>query len=77
MTGLEEVERDHILRALNASNRVVGGRNGAPARLRMHRTTLAYRIRKLRIGRPSPQPAIMPPFQNSEYFETPCSEVSY
>ena len=35
MTGLEEVERDHILRALEASNWVVGGRNGAAARLGM------------------------------------------
>ncbi len=26
MTGLQEVERDHILRALEASNWVVGGR---------------------------------------------------
>ena len=52
MTGLEEVERDHILRALDASNWVVGGRNGAAARLGMQRTSLAYRMRKLRISRP-------------------------
>ena len=31
MSGLAEVERDHILRALEASNWVVGGRNGAAA----------------------------------------------
>jgi formate hydrogenlyase transcriptional activator len=53
MTGLEEVERDHILRALDASNWVVGGRNGAAARLGMQRTSLVYRIRKLRISRPA------------------------
>ena len=53
MTGLEEVERDHIVRALEASNWVVGGRNGAAARLGMKRTSLAYRIRKLRISRPA------------------------
>jgi formate hydrogenlyase transcriptional activator len=52
MTGLEEVERDHILRALEASNWVVGGRNGAAARLGMKRTSLVYRMRKLRISRP-------------------------
>jgi formate hydrogenlyase transcriptional activator len=52
MTGLEEVERDHILRALEASNWVVGGRNGAAARLGMKRTSLVYRIRKLSINRP-------------------------
>jgi formate hydrogenlyase transcriptional activator len=52
MTGLEEVERDHILRALEASNWTVGGRNGAAARLGMQRTTLVYRMRKLGISRP-------------------------
>jgi formate hydrogenlyase transcriptional activator len=56
MTGLEEVERDHILRALEASNWTVGGRNGAAARLGMQRTTLVYRMRKLRINRPAALP---------------------
>ncbi len=51
MTGLEEVERDHILRALDASNWVVGGSNGAAARLGMKRTSLVYRMQKLRISR--------------------------
>src|SRR3984957_15772671 len=50
MTGLEEVERDHILSALEASDWVVGGRNGAAERLGMKRTSLVYRMRKLRIG---------------------------
>ncbi len=53
MSGLEEVERDHILRALEASNWVVGGRNGAAARLGMQRTSLVYRMRRLRISRPT------------------------
>jgi len=52
MTGLEQVERDHIVRALEASNWVVGGRNGAAQRLGMKRTSLAYRMQKLRIRRP-------------------------
>ena len=52
MTGLAEVERDHILRALEASGWVVGGRRGAAARLGMKRTSLVYRMRKLRISRP-------------------------
>jgi formate hydrogenlyase transcriptional activator len=50
--GLAEVERDHILRVLDASNWVVGGRNGAAERLGMKRTSLVYRMRKLRINRP-------------------------
>jgi formate hydrogenlyase transcriptional activator len=53
MTGLEEVERDHILRALEVSNWVVGGRNGAAERLGMKRTSLVYKMRKLRIIRPA------------------------
>ena len=53
MTGLQEVERDHIVRALEASNWVVGGRNGAAARLGMKRTSLVYRMRKLGIRRPA------------------------
>jgi len=46
---LEEMEREHVLRALRESNWVTGGPNGAAARLGMKRTTLAYRIRKLGI----------------------------
>ena len=53
ITGLEEVERDHILRALEASNWVVGGRNGAAERLGMKRTSLVYKMRKFRIDRPA------------------------
>lgn len=53
LTGLEEVERDHILRALDASNWIVGGRNGAAERLGMKRTSLIYKMQKLRIIRPA------------------------
>jgi len=52
MTGLDEVKRDHILRALEASNWVVGGQTGAAERLGMKRTSLVYTMRKLRISRP-------------------------
>jgi formate hydrogenlyase transcriptional activator len=52
MTGLEEVERDHIVRALELSNWVVGGRTGAAERLGMKRTSLVYKMRKLQITRP-------------------------
>src|SRR6202789_4045645 len=53
MTGLQEVERDHILRALEASNWVVGGRSGAAERLGMKLTSLVYKMQKLRIMRPT------------------------
>jgi formate hydrogenlyase transcriptional activator len=48
---LEEVEREHVLHALREAHWVIGGPNGAAARLGMKRTTLAYRIRKLKIPR--------------------------
>jgi formate hydrogenlyase transcriptional activator len=51
MNGLAEVERDHILRALEASHWVIGGRNGAAERLAMKRTSLVYRMKKLGINR--------------------------
>ena len=54
LSSLEEVEREHVLRAIRESNWVIGGPNGAATRLGMKRTTLAYRIRKLNIPcRPS------------------------
>jgi formate hydrogenlyase transcriptional activator len=51
--GLAEVQRDHIVRVLDACNWVIGGRNGAAERLRMKRTTLVYRIQRLGITRPA------------------------
>jgi formate hydrogenlyase transcriptional activator len=56
ISGLAEVERDHILRALEASNWVIGGRAGAAERLGMKRTSLVYRMKKLRISRPAAVP---------------------
>ena len=47
---LEEMEREHVLRAVRGANWKIGGPNGAAARLGMKRTTLAYRIRKLNIS---------------------------
>jgi len=52
-SGLDELERDHILRILEASNWVVGGQNGAAERLGIKRTSLLYKMRKLRITRPA------------------------
>ena len=49
LSTLQEMEREHVLRALKESNWVTGGPKGAAAKLGMKRTTLAYRIRKLNI----------------------------
>jgi len=48
---LRELERGHILEALEKSHWVVGGRMGAAARLGMKRTSLLYRMEKLGIVR--------------------------
>lgn len=49
---LEAVEREHILRVLRESAWVIGGANGAAARLGINRTTLNHRLQKLGINRP-------------------------
>jgi len=48
---LEDAERDHIRRVLEQSGGVVGGPNGAAARLGMKRTTLQSKMKKLGIIR--------------------------
>jgi PAS domain S-box-containing protein len=48
---LQAAERDHILRALREAKGVVGGSNGAAARLGLKRTTLNSKIKKLGIVR--------------------------
>jgi formate hydrogenlyase transcriptional activator len=48
---LEEVERAHILQVLRDTNGVIGGPQGAAARLGVRRTTLIYRLGKLGIPR--------------------------
>lgn len=47
-----QTERDNILRALDETNWVIGGPNGAAARLGLKRTSLVYRMQKLKIERP-------------------------
>ncbi len=51
MTDLAQVERDQIVRALESTDWVIGGRKGAAERLGMKRTSLVYRMKKLRIKR--------------------------
>ena len=58
---LKKVERDCIVRALEETNWVVGGSNGAAARLGLPRTTLIYKMRKLGIIRNSSSPPTVLP----------------
>ena len=48
---LEEAERSHILQTLQQTEGVVGGRNGAAARLGLPRTTLISKMKRLGINR--------------------------
>jgi formate hydrogenlyase transcriptional activator len=53
LSTLEEAEREHIRRALQQANWLVGGPAGAAARLGMKRTTLQSKMVKLGIERPA------------------------
>jgi formate hydrogenlyase transcriptional activator len=58
---LAEVERDYILATLHETNWVVGGWNGAAAKLGLSRTTLIAKMQRLGIGRElrgHPQPDV-------------------
>jgi formate hydrogenlyase transcriptional activator len=48
---LEDAEREHIIRILRETKGVIGGPQGAAARLGVKRTTLNSKMRKLGIGR--------------------------
>jgi formate hydrogenlyase transcriptional activator len=52
LVTLEAAEREHILRALQEAQWVIGGESGAAARLGMKRTTLQSKMQKLDISRP-------------------------
>jgi formate hydrogenlyase transcriptional activator len=47
---LEQAERSHILQTLQQTEGVVGGRNGAAAKLGLPRTTLIAKMRRLGIN---------------------------
>jgi formate hydrogenlyase transcriptional activator len=53
LATLEAAEREHIRRALEESGWVIGGAQGAAARLGMKRTTLQSKMQKLGISRQS------------------------
>jgi formate hydrogenlyase transcriptional activator len=49
---MDEAEREHILATLKDTKWVVSGARGAAARLGMNRSTLQFRMKRLRIVRP-------------------------
>jgi formate hydrogenlyase transcriptional activator len=56
---LAEAERDHILDVLRATSWLVGGPDGAAARLGLPRTTLIHKMRKLGIARGASTPSTL------------------
>jgi transcriptional regulator of acetoin/glycerol metabolism len=61
VTGLHHVQREHILRVLDATHWVIEGNSGAALKLGMKPATLRHRMKKLGISRElrvrQPQPA--------------------
>jgi formate hydrogenlyase transcriptional activator len=55
-TGLHHVQREHILRVLNATHWVIEGSSGAALKLGMKPATLRHRMKKLGIARAAHQP---------------------
>jgi formate hydrogenlyase transcriptional activator len=53
---LQDAEREHIVRILKEADWVLGGNNGAAAKLGVPRTTLLYKMRRLGIPRQQSQP---------------------
>ena len=50
--SLDRLTRMHLVRILNETNWMVGGRRGAAVRLGMHRTTLQSMMKRLGLARP-------------------------
>jgi formate hydrogenlyase transcriptional activator len=49
VSPLDEAEREHILRALEATGWRIEGPKGAAAMLKLHPSTLRFRMKKLRL----------------------------
>jgi formate hydrogenlyase transcriptional activator len=74
---LAEVEYEHIVATLRATNGVIGGWNGAAARLGLSRTTLISRMQRLGISTPNrvPNPSAAPERCATDGTERPRPEV--
>lgn len=77
---LAEVERDHILDTLRESHWVIGGWNGAAARLGLPRTTLIARMQRLGISRESRPdgnlPSVSPRSHRNQTSHQPNSDAA-
>ena len=62
-TDLKEVDRALILQELEAAGWMIGGPDGAAAKLGLNRTTLLYKMKKLGLARPIQGRRTMPPVE--------------
>jgi formate hydrogenlyase transcriptional activator len=68
--ALKEVDRALILQALEAACWMIGGPEGAAAKLGLKRTTLFYKMKKLGISRPAPSREVRVPVAALESAES-------
>ncbi len=68
---LSDSERALILRTLDATDWVIGGNNGAAAKLGLKRTTLIHKMKKLGIERPTRRAALPEMLAIPEQSKTP------
>jgi formate hydrogenlyase transcriptional activator len=75
---LEEAERSHILETLQKAHGVIGGRNGAAARLGVPRTTLIAKMKRLAIIHPGQHQAgqVRPSAAPVIISEAPLSQIA-
>jgi len=75
---LKQAEHSHILQTLQQTDGVIGGRNGAAARLGLPRTTLIYKMKRLGISVASnpisEDPILRDPEVSGVSQEAACSE---
>jgi transcriptional regulator with GAF, ATPase, and Fis domain len=69
-TTLKEVDRALILQELEAAGWMIGGPDGAAARLGLKRTTLLYKMRKLGLVRPIQGRRTRPPVEVLDHAES-------
>jgi formate hydrogenlyase transcriptional activator len=68
--ALKEVDRALILQALEAACWMIGGPEGAAAKLGLKRTTLFYKMKKFGISRPTPSRGVKVPVAKLESAES-------
>jgi transcriptional regulator with GAF, ATPase, and Fis domain len=68
--ALNEVDRALILQALEAACWMIGGPEGAAAKLGLKRTTLFYKMKRLGISRPTPSRGVRVPVEALESTES-------